>query len=66
MFEQKLLVLASSPAMGLGRDELAKGLRNFPVGRCVIFYRPIPKGVEIVRVLYGRRDIDELFPPETG
>lgn len=64
MIGQKLLTLASNPTMGRARDELAEGLRSFPVGRYVIFYRPIPKGVEIVRVLHGSRDINTLFPPE--
>jgi toxin ParE1/3/4 len=62
--DQKLLALASNPTMGRARDEFVKGLRSFPVGRYVIFYRPIPKDVEIVRVLHGSRDIDTLFPPE--
>jgi len=47
--------------MGRLRDELADGLRSFPVGRYVIFYRPIPKGIEIVRVLHGARDLDAIF-----
>ena len=64
MIDQKLLALASSPGMGRARDEIAEGLRSFPVGRYVIFYRPIPEGVEIVRVLHGSRDIDVLFQPD--
>jgi toxin ParE1/3/4 len=47
MIDQKLQGLASSPGMGRARDEIAEGLRSFPVGRYVIFYRPIPEGVEI-------------------
>ncbi|WP_008538835.1 type II toxin-antitoxin system RelE/ParE family toxin [Bradyrhizobium sp. CCGE-LA001] len=34
------------------------GLRSFPVGNYVIFYIPLPDGVEIVRVMHGRLDID--------
>ncbi len=64
MIDQKLQALASSPGMGRARDEIAEGLRSFPVGRYVIFYRPIPEGVEIVRVLHGSRDIDVLFQPD--
>jgi|HubBroStandDraft_6_1064221.scaffolds.fasta_scaffold12657_9 toxin ParE1/3/4 len=45
--------LARRPHMGRSRPELATALRSFPVGRYVIFYVPLPKGVEIVRVLHG-------------
>jgi toxin ParE1/3/4 len=33
-------------------------LRSFPVGNYVIFYIPIPDGIEVVRVMHGRQDID--------
>ena len=59
--DQKFNALAGRPNMGRHRDELADGLRSFPVGRYVIFYRPIPKGIEIVRVLHGARDLDAVF-----
>jgi toxin ParE1/3/4 len=53
--------LASMSQMGRRRDELSGGLRSFPVGNYVIFYRPIKNGVEIVRVLHGARDLPPLF-----
>ncbi len=37
--EEKFQKLAESPMMGRTRDELASGLRSFPVGRYLIFYR---------------------------
>ena len=49
--------LASNPGMGRVRNELMEGIRSFAVGRYVIFYRSIPKGIEIVRVLHGARDV---------
>lgn len=58
MLDQKFFTLASNPGLGRTRDELAEGLRSFPVGRYVIFYRAIPEGIEIVRVLHGSRDIE--------
>lgn len=55
-------LLAENPLLGRSRDDLAAGLRSMPVGPCVIFYRPTDAGVDIVRVLHGRRDITgELF-----
>jgi toxin ParE1/3/4 len=56
--------LAQNPFMGRDRKDLAVGLRSFPVGNYVIFYRPCAaeEGVEIVRVLEGHRDITlEMF-----
>jgi len=57
----RFLLLASMPEMGRKREELAAGLRSFPVGNYVIFYRPIEQGVEITRVLHGARDLPPLF-----
>jgi toxin ParE1/3/4 len=61
MIDQKFQALAAQPNMGRGRDELAKNLRSLPIGRYVVFYLPIPGGVEIIRVLHGSRDLDALF-----
>lgn len=61
LIDQKFQELASHPNMGRSRDELAQGLRSFPVGRYVIFYRPMPEGVEIIRVLHGSRDLNAIF-----
>jgi len=60
----KFQILATQPGMGRLREELADSLRSFPVGNYVIFYRPIPDGVEVVRVLSGFRDIPNLFTGE--
>ncbi|MGH9831991.1 MAG: type II toxin-antitoxin system RelE/ParE family toxin [Blastocatellia bacterium] len=54
-------MLARNPQAGRDRPELAPRLRSFPVGRYILFYRPIDDGVEIVRVLHGSRDIDSIF-----
>jgi len=43
--------------MGRTRDELVPRLRSLPFGRCVIFYRALDDGAEIVRVLHGARDL---------
>jgi toxin ParE1/3/4 len=37
---------------------LATNLRSFPVGSYVIFYVPQSDGVEVVRIMNGRQDID--------
>lgn len=60
-------VLGEHPELGRVREfsqrELA-GLRSFVITdfpNYVIFYRVKGKGVEIVRVLHGARDIERLF-----
>jgi toxin ParE1/3/4 len=55
-------LLASRPAMGRSREDLAPGLRAFPVNKYLIFYRAITGGIDIVRVMHGRQDIGpDLF-----
>lgn len=56
-FEQILSTLAQNPLMGRARPELAQDLRSFPVGSYVLFYRPEPDGILLVRVLSGYLDI---------
>lgn len=53
--------LIEFPESGIRREELRAGLRSFPVGNYVIFYFIIDGGVEIVRVLHGRRDIEAIL-----
>jgi toxin ParE1/3/4 len=60
--EQQCQRLAEMPGMGRRRDDLAAGLRSFPVGLYLIFYREVENGVQIVRVLHGARDVESFFP----
>jgi toxin ParE1/3/4 len=62
----KLETLARSPSIGRSRDELLPGLRSFPFKNYMIFYFPLANGIEVVRVLYGRRDIERIFQEEEG
>lgn len=61
---QRFILLARNPGIGRTRDEdLRVGLRSFPVGDFVIFYRTNDADVVILRVLHGRRDLKSLFDP---
>ena len=53
--------LAAMPELGRQREELSPRLRSFPVGRYVVFYRPMENGIETARVLHGARDLPPLF-----
>lgn len=57
----KFQALARRPGIGRHRPELAPDIRSFVVGRYVIFYLPSSRGIEVVRVLHGSRDIESLF-----
>ena len=59
--DKKFRTLAQRPGIGRLRGELALDLRRFPVGRYVIFYRPLSNGVDIVRVLHSARDLNAAF-----
>jgi toxin ParE1/3/4 len=61
--EHRCQIHASFPLMGTIRESLAPGLRSFAVGKYVIFYKPLDDGIELVRVLYGRRDFPSVFKP---
>ena len=50
-------MLLQNPLAGRERPELARGLRSFAVANHVIFYFARSDGVEIVRVMSGRRDV---------
>jgi toxin ParE1/3/4 len=54
-------LLAQHLHLGRQREEVAAGLRSFPMDRYLVFYRPIEDGIEIVRVLHASRDIDNIF-----
>jgi len=51
-------MVAQSPLAGRAREDLALNLRSFPVGSYIIFYIVAPYGIEVVRVMHGRQDID--------
>ena len=49
------------PFAGRARDEIRAGLRSLTVAPQIIFYRLKNDRPEIVRVLDGRQDIEEIF-----
>lgn len=57
-------LLATNPGMGRSRDDLASGLRGFPVTDYpdyLIFYRRAQGAIDIVRVVHGRRNLPDIF-----
>jgi toxin ParE1/3/4 len=60
-FTEKFDLIAKNPQAGRARPDLARDLRSLPLGRYIIFYRPKPDAVEIVRVLHSARDAHAIF-----
>jgi toxin ParE1/3/4 len=58
---EKCQALAASPDIGQDRNDLAARLRSAPTGNYIIFYRSLEDGIQIIRVIHGARDIQELF-----
>jgi len=53
--------LAGNPQVGRLRDEFAPQLRSIPIGKYIVFYRPMKDGITVDRVLHGARDLPNLF-----
>ncbi len=51
-------MLLQNPMAGRERPDLREGLRSFPVGSYVIFYIAVSDGIEVIRVMGGRQDVD--------
>jgi toxin ParE1/3/4 len=52
------VLYAANPELGIVRRE---SVRCFSVGRFIVFYAPLPDGIEIVQIIHGSRDIPEHF-----
>ncbi len=62
--EGKLQTLARNPGSGRRREELLTGLRSFPLGNYLVFFQEIENGIDVIPVLHGSRDIEDIFRKE--
>jgi toxin ParE1/3/4 len=58
---EKCRLIEAYPFGGRSRDEIRRGLRSIAASPYIVFDRVKEEGAEVVRVLDGRRDIDEIF-----
>ena len=69
--EQAIAVLLSTPRAGRSREfrsPRAHGMRSWVVSgfeSYLLFYRPRPEGIEVVRIIHGARDIPSLLDEES-
>jgi toxin ParE1/3/4 len=54
-------MLAANPHVGPRREDLAPGLRYYPVGNYLVFYRVAEDGITVARILHGARDYRHEF-----
>lgn len=59
--QKRWLGLAENPGIGRKRDELKTELRSACEGDYVIYYRKISEGIELIRILHAKRDVNRLF-----
>ncbi len=70
--ESTFVRLAKTPGLGAryeADEPLYAELRYSPVSRFrlhLVFYRPVPGGIEVLRVLHGSRDIHGILAEEFG
>jgi toxin ParE1/3/4 len=53
--------LAQRPTLGHSCDDIRPGYRKDTEGVHAIFYREVDGGIEVVRILHGRMDLDRHF-----
>ena len=59
--QEKAFRLADFPELGREREELATGLRSFPIDRYNLYYLIADTKLILVRVLPADRDIHQIF-----
>jgi len=57
----KFKFLLTTPAGGCTRPEIREDVLGLPVGDYLTVYRVLPAVLEILRVVHGARNLDELF-----
>ena len=60
-FNRKCQQLVAFPNSGKSYTEIRSDLRGLPLEGYVIFYRVLDDGIEILRVVSGRRNFPALF-----
>jgi toxin ParE1/3/4 len=54
-------LLGENPKLGQTRPDIAPNMRYFPVKNYLILYQEQALGIEVVRVIHGARDLNEII-----
>jgi toxin ParE1/3/4 len=60
-FNKKCQKLAIFPNMGRSYSQIRDDLRGLPLDGYIILYKVIDDGIEILRIVSGRQDLESLF-----
>ena len=52
---QTILTISRHPGAGVAASQFGPGVRKFPAGKYVIYYRQYSRGIEILHVFHGAR-----------
>ena len=62
VIRDKIIFLAGSPGAGHWRKDLTdQAVKFFPVYSYLIVYRPDTKPLQVVSILQGRRDVEQIL-----
>jgi plasmid stabilization system protein ParE len=62
VIRQKIVFLAQVPGAGHRRNNLTdQDVRFFPVYSYLIVYRPDTRPLQVVSILHGRRDVEQIL-----
>jgi toxin ParE1/3/4 len=54
-------LLGDYPDAGRPSEDIAAGVKCFPAGKYLIYYRPMRRGTDILHVFHGARDQGRAF-----
>ena len=54
---ERFWLLGEHPDAGKPLDEIAVGVRCFPAGKCLIYYRRTRRRTEILHIFHGARSV---------
>lgn len=60
-FTKKCNNLLNFPNLGRSYEFIRAGMRGVPLDGYIIFYQVVEDGIEVLRVLNGRQDLEALF-----
>ncbi len=62
---ETVITLSGQPRIGVRSDEFGVGVRKFPAGDYMIYYRTVvPSGAEILHVFHGAQDQRKAWKAE--
>lgn len=65
LLREKADLYAAHPEAGDSCPELPGNLRRFFVWNYVVYYKPLPNGIKIVRILHGAQDLPTAWKPKS-